>query len=158
MAFYQNYPTYQPIYQSYPQMQQPQVQQQVQPQQIQNGGFVSVRNEMEARNYPVAPGNSVTFKDENAPFVYTKTMGFSQLDLPKFDRYRLVKEEVVQDTQIPVETPQTENAPHYVTEAEFADVRGQIEVLQKEIDALKEQTSKKPAPKAKKEEKEDEER
>ena len=156
MAFYQNYPTYQPIYQSYPQMQQPQVQQQVQPQQIQNGGFVSVRNEMEARNYPVAPGNSVTFKDENAPFVYTKTMGFSQLDLPKFDRYRLVKEEV-QETQTTAEFAQTENAPNYVTHTELEDVRAQIEVLQKEIDALKEQTSKKPAPKARKEEKEDEE-
>lgn len=154
MAFYQNYPTYQPIYQSYPQMQQPQVQQQ--PQQIQNGGFVSVRNEMEARNYPVAPGNSVTFKDENAPFVYTKTMGFSQLDLPKFDRYRLVKEEV-QETQTTTDFAQTENAPNYVTHTEFEDVIAQIEVLQKEIDALKEQTSKKPAPKAKKEEKEGEE-
>lgn len=157
MAFYQNYPTYQPIYQSYPQMQQPQVQQQPQqPQQIQNGGFVSVRNEMEARNYPVAPGNSVTFKDENAPFVYTKTMGFSQLDLPKFDRYRLVKEEV-QETQTTAEFAQTENATNYVTHTELEDVRAQIEVLQKDIEALKEQTSKKPAPKAKKEEKEGEE-
>lgn len=33
------------------------------PQQSQFGGFVSVRNEMEARNYPVAPGNSVMFRD-----------------------------------------------------------------------------------------------
>lgn len=61
--------------------------------QIQNGGFVSVASEDDARKYPVAPGNSVTFKNENAPYVYTKTMGFSQLDRPLFEKYRLVKEE-----------------------------------------------------------------
>ena len=72
-------------YNFYPQFQMPM--------QNQNNGFVSVRNEMEARNYPVAYGNSVTFKDETAPYVYTKTMGFSQLDPPVFEKYKLVKEE-----------------------------------------------------------------
>lgn len=57
-------------------------------------GFVSVRSEQEARNYPIAPGNSITFKDENSPYVYTKTMGFSQLDRPSFEKYKLVKEDV----------------------------------------------------------------
>lgn len=71
----------------------PQQMQQQNAPQIQNGGFVSVRNEDEARGYPVAIGNSVTFKDETAPYVYTKTMGFSQLDRPIFEKYRLVKEE-----------------------------------------------------------------
>ena len=61
--------------------------------QIQNGGLVSITSEDEARKYPVAPGNSVTFKDENAPYVYTKTMGFSQLDRPLFEKFRLVKED-----------------------------------------------------------------
>ena len=84
-------------YNYYPQYQQ--VYPQAQPvQQIQNGGLVSVRNEMEARNYPIAPGNSVTFKDETAPYVYTKTMGFSQLDRPIFDKYRLIKEEPTEET------------------------------------------------------------
>ena len=64
--------------------------------QIQNGGFICVPNEEEARKYPVAPGNSVTFKNENAPYVYTKTMGFSQLDRPLFEKFRLVKEEDVE--------------------------------------------------------------
>lgn len=68
-------------------------------QQIQSGGLVSVRNVNEARNYPVAPGNSVTFKDENAPYVYTKTMGFSQLDRPIFEVFRLIKEEVAQEVK-----------------------------------------------------------
>ena len=60
---------------------------------VQRGGFIRVQNEGEARAYPVAPGNSVTFINENAPYCYTKTVDFSQLDRPKFERYRLVKEE-----------------------------------------------------------------
>lgn len=88
--------------------------------QIQNGGLVSVRNVMEARNYPVAPGNSVTFKDENSPYVYTKTMGFSQLDRPIFEVFRLVKEDI---------TPEVEAKPQ--------DYRHEIDELRAEIENLK---------------------
>ena len=94
-----------PMYNYYPNyMMQPQNQMslagQPQPQpQIQNGGLISVRSEMEARNYPIAPGNSITFKDENSPYVYTKTMGFSQLDRPTFEKFRLVKEEALESLQ-----------------------------------------------------------
>ena len=89
------YPQYYP--QGFPQYQQQNVQQQfqqpTQTQQIQSGGFISVRNIEEARNYHIAPGTSVTFIDENAPYVYTKTRGFSQLEPPVFEKMRLVKEE-----------------------------------------------------------------
>ena len=80
----------------YPFYNQPMMQQPVQ-NMPQNNGFIMVRNEMEARNYPVAFGNSVTFKDESAPFVYTKTMGYSQMQPPVFEKYRLVKEEVKEE-------------------------------------------------------------
>lgn len=63
-----------------------------QPQQSQNS-LIPVPNEEIARSYPVAYGNSLTFRDENLPFLYVKTMGSSQLDPPKFEKYRLVKEE-----------------------------------------------------------------
>jgi hypothetical protein len=66
----------------------------------QNTGFVSVPSEAVARNYPVAYGNSVTFKNENAPYIYTKTMGFSQLEQPTFEKYRIVKEDApVENTE-----------------------------------------------------------
>lgn len=69
------------------------------PQQtIQSAGFYFVQNEMEARRYPLAPGNSATFKDLSAPFIYVKTMGFSPMEEPKFERFRLVKEEAQQET------------------------------------------------------------
>lgn len=73
----------------YPYQINPFVQQQ-QPQQA----FVSVRSEQEAMSYPVAPGNSIVFKDESQPFCYVKSMSYNQFDRPTFDRYRLVKEEV----------------------------------------------------------------
>ena len=79
---YNPYP-YQPFYQQYPA--QPQMQ------QIQNSGFVSARSIEEAYNWPIAPGNSLTFKIENSPYVCTKTKGFSPLEQPVFERYRLSK-------------------------------------------------------------------
>lgn len=117
MAF-NYYPQY------YPQMQMPQAQ--AQPQQTQQAsGFVSVRSEEEARNYPVAYGNSVTFKDETSPYIYTKTMGFSQLDRPIFDKYKLVKE-------------QTEEAvPTQKTDPKFADLESEIGRIWQAIDDLK---------------------
>ena len=113
---------------AYPQYYYPQQNFMPQPQQMmqQSNGFISVRNEAEARNYPVGFGNSVTFKDENAPYVYTKTMGFSQLDSPKFEKYKLVKEEA--------EEPQTgaSNA------SEVKDIyKDEIQALWGEIEALK---------------------
>ena len=127
MAYNQFYPqTYQPYtgFNPYQQYQQNFQQPQQQSGQIQNSGFVSVRNVEEAYNYPVAPGNSITFKDENAPYVYTKTKGFSQLDQPVFEKYRLVKEE-----EMPPESHQKpENAPDYDE---------QIKLLWDEVNAIK---------------------
>lgn len=117
-----------------------QIQQQVQqqPQQqmpIQNGGFVVVPNIDTARNWPVAPGNSVTFKDESAPYIYTKTMGYSQLDAPRFEKYRLMKEEITEE----VAQQAVQNAVQERCYAEMADIealRGQLDTLRKEVTRL----------------------
>ena len=61
------------------------------PPTIQNGGLVIVKSVEEAYNYPVAPGNCVTFKVENEPTIIEKTMGFSQLESPKIEEYELVR-------------------------------------------------------------------
>lgn len=88
------YPSY------YPQVQSMYSTPQQQPvnQQIRSGGIVSVANEDEARRYPVAPGYTVTMRDENGPYLYEKTMGFSQLDQPIFRKARIVFED---DAKIP---------------------------------------------------------
>ena len=125
-------PNYNYQQQAYPQaqMQMTAQNQQTQP-QIQNGGFIQVHDENEARNYPIAPGNSVTFKDENAPYVYTKTMGFSQLDRPIFEKYRLVKEEDMptQNSPVSAEIAQQANNIDYALKTDLT-------ALQAEIDAL----------------------
>lgn len=116
----------------YPNYGQQQMQQlQPQQQQIQNGGFVTVRSEQEARNYPVGYGTSITFRDENAPYIYCKTMGFSQLDQPIFEKYKLVKE----NAQDPVsENKEFDNSA-------FDSIKGEIGNIWKEIDALKKEIS-----------------
>lgn len=104
---------------------QNQTMQQIQP-QIQNGGFVMVRSELEARNYPVAFGNSVTFKDETAPYIYSKTMGFSQLDRPIFEKYKLVKEE----------TKDVASEPNTID-----GIKAELNRMWTEIDMLKERSN-----------------
>ena len=93
--------------------------------QIQNSGFILAPNEEYAFNYPVAPGNSVSFKDENKPYVYVKTMGLSQFDQPTFERYRLVKEED------PVATPQP--AGEYALKSDLDAIRADIETIKKSL-------------------------
>lgn len=151
MAYGNYFPvTYQPNYYGQPnpyyqQMQNQAMMQQAQAQQtqqqsqqmqqpaIQQSGFVLVPSEQEARNYPVAPGNSVTFKDENAPYCYVKTMGFNQLDRPTFERYRLVKEDSVVTAQ---------NAPTSADSAEGSKdtayaLKSDLGAIWNEIDAIK---------------------
>lgn len=124
------------------QMQQYQLPQtQLQNQQIQNGGFILVRSEDEARNYPVALGNSVTFKNESAPYIYTKTMGFSQMDRPSFDKYKLIKEESPETSY----TAQKDALDENTINSMMNDLKSEIEAIWSEIDVLK----KKPATKKK---------
>lgn len=115
----------------YPNYYQPQQMQQIQQiQQMQStNGFVSVRNESEARSYPVALGNSVTFKDETAPYVYTKTMGFSQLETPRFEKYRLVKEE----SQNAQEGTSNTNPDNLYAKADIEAIWAEIEALKAEV-------------------------
>ena len=110
-------------------------------QQAQFGGFVSVRNEMEARNYPVAPGNSVMFRDETGPYIYSKSMGYSQLDTPRFDKYRLVKEEDISASACEPHTDtlnnSMDNLPTYALKSEFDALNELVNTLVEDVDILK---------------------
>lgn len=109
-------PNYNPYYNHFPQAPQ-----------IQNS-FVTVRSEAEAMNYPVAFGNSVTFKNETEPFIYTKTMGFSTTDKPIFERYRKIEEEVKEE-------PQNDYT------GQIIDLKDEITSLWKEIESMKKGTN-----------------
>ena len=133
--YYQSYPNYNQMYlqQQLQSMQQPQ--QTNQTPQIQNGGFVMVKDINEAMNYPVAPGNSVTFKNESQPYIYTKTLGFSQLDQPIFEIFKLVKEEnELPKEEIKEELPVIE----YLSIDEAEKLKTEIENLKTEIGFLRE--------------------
>ena len=127
-----------------PQMSVPQMQQAPpppQPQQIQNGGFIVVRSEIDARNYPVAPGNCMTFKIEGQPIVIEKSMGFSQFEAPHIDVYELVKKDS------PVELKTAQNGAQdekpikntsYAEKSEIEAILSEIEHIKKDIADLKE--------------------
>lgn len=123
---------YQPYQQNVQQM-QPQAQTVQQP-QIQNGGFISVRSAQEAFNYPVALGNSVTFKDETAPYIYVKTRGFSQLEEPVFEQFQLVK---VENQQKTAETVPITNEVEQKFDINNYALKSDLEALQTEINFLK---------------------
>lgn len=157
------YPYYNNV--QYQQYQQPNYAYQQQG-QIQNGGFVSVRSIEEAYNYPIAPGNSVTFKVENAPLVCTKTMSFNQLDRPIFKKYRLVEEPDAQPTtakngDFSAEQQKSIDLSEYVKTSEFqafaakyGDIAEQltrtIDRMKLDIDALSDKSTKKVVQKARK--------
>ena len=125
MAYGSYFPTgYQPY-------QMPQIQQQ--PQQIQNGGYMTVRSEDEARNYPIALGNSMTFFNEREPYCYKKTMGFSPLDRPTFERYRIIKEET---PDIQENADSRTNTQESNKNAEMAKIKNDMSILSERIDRL----------------------
>lgn len=105
-------------------------------------GIVTVRSIDEARMYPVAPGNSITFRDENAPYIYTKTMGFSQLDRPIFEKYRLMKEEDVpvasQETHGQPLNGQAKDSVPYALKSDIEALTASYEALRQEVELLKE--------------------
>lgn len=137
-----NYPYYQPMqnqafqqnYQQNQAFQQQSQNYQQQNQQIQNGGFMVVPSEDMARTYPVAPGNCVTFKIEGKPIVMEKSMGFSQLEAPRIDRYRLVREEDAPNEQ---NLPQNEPKNNSTENETINELKGQIKALNDELNDIK---------------------
>lgn len=93
--------------------------------QMISGGLISVPNEAEAFNYPVAHGNSVTFRNDNEPYVYIKSVGFSPLDRPIFEKYKKEEAEVVDNKPAANENPI------------FDELRAEIATLKTELDTLK---------------------
>lgn len=134
-SYYQPMPfVQQPVQQPVAQMPQQMQQQPVQaPQQeIRQNGFIRVKDESEVDAYPIAPGNSVTFIHETEPFVFVKTLGFSQFDRPVKERYRLVKE-----------TPDEPNKADFGADKEIASKgveyakAADVAKLQRDVEALR---------------------
>lgn len=112
-----------------------------QPQTQSSWEIISVQSEDEARRYPVAPGNSVTFKNENLPYYYTKTASYSQFEPPKFERYSLIKEDAEYTVPVVEVSSSSQPIPHvdYATTDELKALRKQIEELEDLITSPKSQ-------------------
>lgn len=93
-----------------------------------------VPSEDMARTYPVAPGNCVTFKIEGKPIVMEKSMGFSQLEAPRIDRYRLVREEDAPNEQ---NLPQNEPKDNSMENETIEELKGQIKAINEELEDVK---------------------
>lgn len=93
--------------------------------------FIRVMNEDEARNYPVAPGYSITFIDESGTHCYTKTAGFSQFEPPRFEKYRLIKEsEPIQS----VSAESDKEIPQYALKADLDKLTADFKKLKKKVE------------------------
>lgn len=109
------------------QMQSPQMQQQ---QQNQDGSFMVMRvaTVKDAKEYPIAPGNGLTFFVEKEPYLCCKTLGNTGLEQPRFRKWKLIEE-----TEDGLEVSPEKSAPvAYVDKEEH----------EKEIGSLKEQIDK----------------
>ena len=135
-------PVQQPVAQMPQQMQQPV---QAPQQEIRQNGFVRVRSEEEVDAYPIAPGNSVTFIHETEPFVFVKTLGFSQFDRPIKEKYRLVRE-TPESANKAVSDPVKENASEpseYAKAADVAKLQRDVEALRVSVKTLNERKTRK---------------
>ena len=138
MAYNNFYSGYSPYYQQVNPYQINQAQP-IQQNQV-NSGFINVRSAQEAYNYPVAPGASVTFKDETAPFIYVKTRGFNQLEEPVFEQFQLVKVNTAQKaSETPVQAigAQEGKDTGYALKSDTAALWSEIETLKKRLSELR---------------------
>lgn len=142
---------YQPIPQPVPQIQVPVVQQpvqqpvQAQQPEIRQNGFIRVKDEAEVDAYPIAPGNSVTFIHETEPFVFVKTLGFSQFDRPVKEKYRLVKEtpEEPNKTVSGADKESVSPTSEYAKAADVAKLARDVEALRVSVRTLNERKTRK---------------
>ena len=91
--------------------------------------YMIARGREMAFNYPIAPGNTIIFKDEAIPYIYVKTMGYSPIDQPVFEAYK--REDAIQET---------ETVNNQALEKIQEDIKGIIE----DVDGIKRRLNNKP--------------
>lgn len=109
-------------YPFYNQNQQPQV------------SFMSIRGKEIAINYPIAPNNTIIFRDEVEPYIYVKSMGYSPLDKPVMDIYRREEPNLTQETASVVKEDNSI----------IEKMKGDIESILKDIEGIKQKMNAKP--------------
>ena len=109
-------------YPFYNQNQQPQV------------SFMSIRGKDIAINYPIAPNNTIIFRDEVEPYIYVKSMGYSPLDKPVMDIYRREEPNLAQES-LPI--IKEDNST-------IEKMQDDIEAIMKDVEGIKQKMNAKP--------------
>ena len=120
------YNPYFPYYPQYQAMQQPQQQQ---------SALIHVQSEQQAQEWSVSPGSSLMFIDDNAPFIYTKTAGNSQLEPCVFKIFQ-VSEIGGQNAPKTAAEDKSISIPDYVTRAEYEAITAQIDDIREQLKEL----------------------
>lgn len=107
--------------------------------QTQSNAFVPIPSEEDARGYPIQRGSSITFRDENLPYIYIKTLGFGQLDSPIFEKYRITKEDapVIRRAESAPPREEMDKLSNYVTKAEYGQICDEIDTLKETVERLR---------------------
>lgn len=99
-----------------------------------SSSVVTVHDETEARNWPVAPNNSVTFVDEINGYLYTKT-SFNQFDRPQFVKYKLVREDAVEAPARGAGNSQSTDTP-YASKEDLTALAGAVQGVNENVNAI----------------------
>lgn len=105
--------------------------------QSQGTVFIPVHSDDEVLTAPVAPGNTVYFKHETEPFVYTKSMGLSQFEAPQVKKYRLIDEEMINTTSNNQPDKQMDSQPNYLIADDLKPILDDLSQCKEELDNLK---------------------
>ena len=93
------------------------------PQQTQNT-FAWIQGEDAARNYPVAPGNTIVLIDSEKPIMYMKTADLSGRPQPMQIRYLVSKEEY---DKLQNGASFSQNSEQYVTKEYFDERMSELD-------------------------------
>lgn len=96
--------------------------------------FMSIRGRDIAVNYPIAPNNTIIFKDEMSPYIYVKSMGFSPLEKPMMEIYK--KEEPIQAQEGTSEVKEDNST--------IEKIQDDIKAIIDDIDGIKKKLNTKP--------------
>lgn len=98
--------------------------------QYQSGGFVEVKDYSEVEQFPVAPGNIVTFIRLDRKKMYTKSASHNQLEAPVITAFKIIKEDSPEEVK---------DAPEniYATKEELITVVGAVKGFDEIIGSIK---------------------
>ncbi len=108
--------------------------------QSQGTVFTPVHSDNEVLNSPVAPGNTIYFKHETEPYIYTKSMGMSQFEVPQTKKYKLEEVEMTNGAiNVPTEptSQPKQTQPKYLLEDDIKPILDELRQCKEELNDLR---------------------